>query len=146
MAKTKNQKHNSATIGFEQQIWDAACELWGHIPAADYRNMGLMVDRKHRDFSEEDITRLADTFTAFQNGTLEDVKGFCAVATTNQIAAQDYILTPGRYVGIEEGPVDDEPFDDKMKRLTTELGGMFAKSHVLEEEIKKNLVGIGFKI
>ena len=53
----------------------------------DARNMGHMVDRKHRDFSEEDITRLADTFTAFQNGTLEDVKGFCAVATTNQIAA-----------------------------------------------------------
>ena len=61
----------------------------------DARNMGHMVDRKHRDFSEEDIARLADTFTAFQNGTLEDVKGFCAVATTKQIAAQDYILTPG---------------------------------------------------
>ncbi len=114
----------------------------------DARNLGHMVDRKHCDFSEEDIVRLADTFTAFQNGTLEDVKGFCAVATTNQIAAQDYILTPppSRYVGIEEGPVDDEPFDDKMKRLITELGEMFAKSHELEEEIKKNLAGIGFKI
>lgn len=112
----------------------------------DVRNMGHMVDCKHRDFSEEDIARLADTFTAFQKGILEDVKGFCAVATTNQIADQDYILTPGRYVGIEEGPVDDEPFADKMTRLTTELGGMFAKSHELEEEIKKNLEGIGFKI
>ena len=60
----------------------------------DARNMGHMVDRKHRDFSEEDIARLADTFTAFQKGTLEDVKGFCAVDTTKQIAAQDYILTP----------------------------------------------------
>ena len=112
----------------------------------DARNMGHMVDRKHRDFSEEDIARLAETFTAFQNGSLEDVKGFCAVATTNQIAAQDYILTPGRYVGIEDGPVDDEPFADKMKRLTTELDGMFTKSHELEEEIKNNLAGIGFKI
>ena len=112
----------------------------------DVRNMGHMVDRKHRDFSEEDIARLADTFTVFQKGTLEDVKGFCAVATTKQIAAQDYILTPGRYVGIEEKEEDDEPFADKMKRLTTELGGMFAKSHELEEEIKKNLAGIGFKI
>ena len=112
----------------------------------DARNMSHMVDRKHRDFSEEDITRLSDTFTAFQNGTLEDVKGFCAVATTNQIAAQDYILTPGRYVGIEEKAEDDEPFADKMTRLTTELGGMFTKSHDLEEEIKKNLAGIGFKI
>ena len=108
--------------------------------------MGHMVDRKHRDFSEEDIARLADTFTAFQKGTLEDVKSFCAVATTTQIAAQDYILTPGRYVGIEEKAEDDEPFADKMTRLTNELGGMFAKSHELEEEIKKNLAEIGFKI
>ena len=112
----------------------------------DARNMGHMVDRKHRDFSEEDITRLADTFTAFQNGTLQDTKGFCAVATTDQIAAQDYILTPGRYVGIEEGPQDDEPFEAKMNRLTAELGTMFTKSHALEEQIKKNLEGIGFKI
>ena len=50
------------------------------------------------------------------------------------------------YVGIEEKAEDDEPFADKMNRLTTELGGMFAKSHELEEEIKKNLEGIGFKI
>lgn len=112
----------------------------------DARNMGHMVDRKHRDFSEEDIAKLADTFTAFQNGTLEDVKGFCAVTTTKQIAEQDYILTPGRYVGIEEKEEDDEPFADKMNRLTTELGGMFTKSHELEEEIKKNLEGIGFKV
>lgn len=112
----------------------------------DARNMGHMVDRKHRDFSEEAIARLADTFTAFQKGILEDVKGFCAVATTKQIVDQDYILTPDRYVGIEEKEEDDEPFADKMTRLTTELGGMFAKSHELEEEIKKNLEGIGFKI
>ena len=50
------------------------------------------------------------------------------------------------YVGIEEKEEDDEPFDDKMKRLTTELGGMFAKSHELEEQIKKNLGEIGYKI
>ena len=112
----------------------------------DARNMGHMVDRKHRDFSEEDINRLAQTFTDFQNGTLENQKGFCAIVSTEEIAKQDYILTPGRYVGIEEKEEDDEPFADKMTRLTTELGGMFAKSHELEEEIKKNLAGIGFKI
>lgn len=77
----------------------------------DARAMGHMVDRKHRDFSEEDIFRLADTFTAFQNGTLENLKGFCAAVTTEEIAKQDYILTPGRYVGIEEKEEDDEPFD-----------------------------------
>ena len=64
----------------------------------DARKMGHMVDRKHRDFSDEDIQKLADTFESFQNGTLEDVKGFCKVATLEDIAAQDYILTPGRYI------------------------------------------------
>lgn len=112
----------------------------------DARNMGHMVDRKHRDFSEEDINRLSQTFTDFQNGTLENQKGFCAVATTEEIAKQDYILTPGRYVGIEEKEEDAEPFDQKMTRLTTELGQMFEQSHKLEDEIKKNLEGIGWKI
>ena len=112
----------------------------------DARNMGHMVDRKHRDFSEEDIQKLADTFESFQNGTLENQKGFCAVADLQEIEKQDYILTPGRYVGIEEKEDDGEPFDEKMTRLTTELGQMFEKSHKLEEEIKKNLAGIGWKI
>ena len=105
-----------------------------------------MVDRKHRDFSDEDIHRLAQTFTDFQNGTLENQKGFCAVVSTADIAAQDYILTPGRYVGIEEKAADDEPFNQKMIRLTSELGQLFEKSHELEEQIKKNLGSIGWKI
>lgn len=112
----------------------------------DARKMGHMVDRKHRDFTDEDIKKLADTFSAFQNGTLEDVKGFCAVATTEDIAKQDYILTPGRYVGIEEQEDDGEPFEEKMARLTTELSGMFKKSHELENEIKKKLGAIGYEI
>ena len=65
----------------------------------DARNMGYMVNRKHRDFTDDDIQRLADTFSSFQDGTLEDVKGFCAVVDTKKIEEQDYILTPGRYVG-----------------------------------------------
>ena len=112
----------------------------------DARKMGYMVDRKHRDFTDEDIQKLADTFTAFQEGTLEEVKGFCAVATTKDIAAQDYILTPGRYVGIEEQEDDGEPFDEKMKRLTSELSEMFAKSHKLENEIREKLGAIGYDI
>lgn len=112
----------------------------------DARKMGYMVDRKHRDFTDADIQKIADTFEAFQNGTLEDVKGFCAVKTTEDIAAQDYILTPGRYVGIEEQPEDDEPFDEKMKRLTSELADMFKKSHELEEDIRKKLGAIGYEI
>ena len=112
----------------------------------DARKMGEMVDRKHRDFSDEDIKKLADTFDLFQKGKLEDVKGFCKVATTDEIAEQDYILTPGRYVGIEEQEDDGEPFDEKMKRLTAELSQMFKESHDLEKEIKKNLGAIGYEM
>ena len=112
----------------------------------DARKMGYMVDRKHRDFSDEDVEKLADTFESFQNGTLEEVKGFCAVATIQDIEKQDYILTPGRYVGIEEQAEDDEPFEEKMKRLTSELSQMFIKSHQLEEEIRKELGAIGYEV
>ena len=69
--------------------------------------------------------KLADTFEAFQEGTLEDVKGFCAVADLQAIEKQDFILTPGRYVGIEEVEDDGEPFEEKMTRLTSELSEMF---------------------
>ena len=112
----------------------------------DARKMGYMVDRKHRDFTEEDIQMLADTFEAFQNGTLEDMKGFCKVATTKEIAKQDYILTPGRYVGIEEQKDDGEPFEEKMDRLTSELSEMFQKSHELEDEIRRKLGAIGYEV
>lgn len=112
----------------------------------DARKMGELVDRKHRDFSEDDIARIADTFEAFQDGTLEDEKGFCAVVNTAEIAKQDYILTPGRYVGIEEQEDDGEPFEEKMERLTSELSEMFARSHELEAEIKERLGAIGFEI
>jgi len=91
-------------------------------------------------------TKKTISATAFQNGTLEDVKGFCATVKTEDIAKQDYILTPGRYVGIEEKEEGDEPFEDKMNRLTGELSQMFAKSHQLEEEIKKNLSSIGYMV
>ena len=112
----------------------------------DARKMGYMVDRKHRDFTFEDIKKLANTFESFQNGTLEEVKGFCTIATTEDIAKQDYILTPGRYVGIAEQEDDGELFDDKMKRLTSELSDMFKKSRELEDEIRKKLSAIGYEI
>ena len=106
----------------------------------DARKMGHMVDKKHRDFTDEDIQKLADTFEAFQEGTLEDVKGFCAVADLQAIE------TPGRYVGIEEVEDDGEPFEEKMARLTSELSEMFKKSHELEDEIRKKLGAIGYEV
>ena len=95
---------------------------------------------------DNDIKLLADTFEEFQNGTLEEKKGFCAIATIEDIAKQDYILTPGRYVGIAEQEDDGEPFEEKMARLTSELSDMFAKSHELEDEIRKKLEAIGYEI
>ena len=80
------------------------------------------------------------------DGSLENVKGFCAVVNTAEIEKQDYILTPGRYVGIEEQEDDGEPFEEKMDRLTSELSEMFSKNRELENEIRKKLGAIGYEI
>ena len=118
----------------------------GKVLFIDARNMGTMVTRAVRELMEPDIRKIADTFEAFRNGTLEDEAGYCAVKTLLDIKAQDYILTPGRYVGIAEQEDDGEPFAEKMQRLTSELSGLFAESHRLEDEIKKQLGNIGFEI
>ena len=112
----------------------------------DARNMGTMVSRKLREMTDEDIKKIANTVDNFESGTLENEKGFCAVADLKAIAKQDYILTPGRYVGIADVEEDSEPFDEKMARLTNELSKMFEQSHSLEEEIKKQLGSIGYNI
>ena len=126
----------------------------------DARKMGVMVSRKLRELTDgtkeeyknedgtlkNEIKKIADTYNAYVSGTLEDVKGFCAVATTEEIAKQDYILTPGRYVGIEEQQDDGEPFEEKMARLTSELSDLFVQSHKLEAEIKEKLGAIGYEI
>ena len=118
----------------------------GRVLFVDARNMGQMVTRAVRELDEEkDIKKIADTFDAYREGTLEDEAGFCAVKTLDDIAAQDYILTPGRYVGIAKQEDDGEPFAEKMQRLTAELSGLFSESHRLEEEIKKQLGSLGFK-
>ena len=118
----------------------------GKVVFIDARNMGTMVTRAVRELTQEDILRIAETFEAYRNGTLEDEAGFCAVKTLDDIAAQDYILTPGRYVGIAAQEDDGEPFDVKMLRLTTELAELFKESHRLEDEIRKQLGSIGFNV
>lgn len=112
----------------------------------DARNLGTMVSRKLRELTDDDIKKIAQTVDAFEAGTLQNEKGFCAVTELSEIAKQDYILTPGRYVGIAEQEEDAEPFDEKMNRLTGELSSLFEQSHTLEEEIKKQLGSIGYKI
>ena len=114
----------------------------------DARNMGTMVDRKLREFQEEDIAKIADTYHAWRNidGEYEDVQGFCKSADLEEVSKHDFILTPGRYVGIEEEEGDGIPFEEKMEELTKTLSEQFKRSSELEEEIKKNLHSIGFEV
>ena len=112
----------------------------------DARNMGTMVTRALRELMPEDIQKIAGTFADFRRGTLEDEAGYCAVKTISDIREQDFILTPGRYVGIAQQEEDAEPFEEKMERLTSELSELFVESHRLEDEIKKQLGSIGFEI
>lgn len=118
----------------------------GKVLFIDARKMGTMVNRKLREMTDDDIQKIVDTYNAYIEGTLEDTKGFCSVNDLQEIEKQDYILTPGRYVGIEDQEEDSEPFDEKMARLTGELAELFAKGHELEGEIRKNLARLGFEI
>jgi type I restriction enzyme M protein len=107
--------------------------------------MGTMTSRVHRELTTDDIDRIVSTYRAWEIGEgYEDLAGFCASATTADIAKHDYVLTPGRYVGAEEVEDDGEPFDDKMKRLTAQLAEQFAESSRLEQEIRNNLEGRGY--
>lgn len=110
-------------------------------------DMGTMVTRKLRELSEEDIMKTASTYHAYVNGNgYNDVAGFCKKASINSIKDNNYMLTPGRYVGIKEDEDDGEPFEDKMKRLTAELSEQMKKSAKLDVEIKKVLSEIGYEI
>lgn len=113
----------------------------------DARNLGTMVDRRHRELSEEDIKKISDTYHNYRNlnGQYEDIKGFCKAAKLEEVREHEYVLTPGRYVGIKEQEDDGIPFEEKMKALTSELGELFEKSRSLEDEIRKNLGGIGYE-
>lgn len=113
----------------------------------DGRNLGTMVDRRHRELSDEDVKKIADTYHNYRNidGNYEDVQGFCKAAKLEEVMEHEYVLTPGRYVGIEEQEDDGVPFEEKMEALTSELGELFEKSRSLEEEIRKNLGGIGYE-
>ncbi|QCX34696.1 SAM-dependent DNA methyltransferase [Caloramator sp. E03] len=114
----------------------------------DARKLGQLVDRRHRELIDEDIKRIAETYHNWRNkdGQYEDIKGFCRSVTIDEIREHEYILTPGRYVGIEEVEDDGIDFEEKMENLTSELSELFAKSRHLEEEIKKNLRGLGYEL
>jgi len=112
----------------------------------DARNLGYMKDRVLRDFTQEDIAKIADTFHAWQEDDgYEDEKGFCYSASLDDIKKHDFVLTPGRYVGAADMEEDSEPFTEKMTRLTAQLEAQFEESDRLEGEIKDNLAGLGYE-
>ena len=113
----------------------------------DARQLGELIDRRHRELSEDDINKIADTYHQWRNqdGKYEDIKGFCKSATLEEVKEHEYVLTPGRYVGIEEVEDDGVSFEEKMEDMTSELKKLFARSRQLEEEIRKNLGGIGYE-
>jgi len=116
----------------------------------DARKLGTLVDRVHRELTEDDIKKIVSTYRAWRGdkaaGQYEDIAGFCKSAKTEEIAGHGYVLTPGRYVGAEEVEADDEPFEEKMTRLVAELNKQFAESAELEAAIRKNLKGLGYGI
>ena len=109
----------------------------------DARKLASLVDRTHRDLSDDELARIARTYHAWRGekdaGSYEDTPGFCKSATLEEIASHGYVLTPGRYVGAEEAEDDDEPFDAKVKRLTIKLDEQFRESAQLEQAIRENL-------
>ena len=113
----------------------------------DARQLGEMIDRRHRELTEEDISKISETYHEWRNidGEYEDIKGFSKSAKIEDIREHEYVLTPGRYVGIEDIEDDGIPFDEKMESMTAELAELFAKSRHLEDEIRKNLGGIGYE-
>ena len=120
----------------------------GEILFIDARKLGHMVDKTHRDFSEEDIARIADTYHAWRGkdeGGYADVPGFCKSASLDEVNKHDGILTPGRYVGWEEPEEDDEPFEQKMERLVAQLHEQQAESAKLDARIADNMKTLGFR-
>ena len=119
-----------------------------HTLFIDARKLGTLIDRVHRELTDADMEKIAGTYHHWRgdNGATEyeDIAGFCKSATTAEIAAHGFVLTPGRYVGAEEVEDDGEPFEMKMTRLVAELKGQFEESAKLEQVIKANLKGLGY--
>jgi type I restriction enzyme M protein len=115
----------------------------------DARKLGVLIDRVHREITDDEIARIADTYHSWRGDKdckhkYEDIPGFCKAATIDEMRGHGHILTPGRYVGAEDVEEDDEPFDEKMKRLTTTLREQMKESAKLDKIITANLEAIGY--
>lgn len=118
----------------------------GEVLFIDARSRGQMVTRALRTLTEEDVADIAGAYNTWRSKTdyeqYEDVPGFCKVANLEEIAANDFVLTPGRYVGAAAAEEDGEPVSEKIARLSAELYAEFERGRELEAEIKKRLEGL----
>jgi type I restriction enzyme M protein len=113
----------------------------------DARNMGTLINRRTRELTDDDIRKIADTYHSWKkdDGSYEDIPGFCKSATLDEVRELDYVLTPGRYVGLPEED-DDFDFEERVRKLTTELKEQMAESAKLDERIKENLAKVGIEL
>ena len=116
----------------------------------DTRKMGRMVDRTHRELTDEEIARIARAYHTWRGekdaGEYQDVPGFCKSATLEEIRKHGHVLTPGRYVGAEAQEDDGEPFEEKMRRLTRILATQLEESAKLDAAIRANLALLGYRV
>ena len=118
----------------------------GEVLFIDTRKLGRMVDRTHRELTDDDIARIAGAYHAWRDGAdaYEDLAGFCKSASLDEVRRHGHVLTPGRYVGAEPQPDDGEPFEEKMQRLVEELQAQQAEGARLDAAIAENLKMLGF--
>ncbi len=119
----------------------------GEVLFIDARKLGRMVDRTHRELTDEDIARIAGAYQAWRDGSdvYEDIPGFCKGAQLEDVRRHSHVLTPGRYVGAEPQPDDGEPFEAKILRLVEELQVQQAEGARLDAAIADNLMALGFR-
>jgi len=122
----------------------------GHTLFIDARKMGTLVDRVHRELTEDDLQKITDTYHAWRGDKnckteYEDVKGFCKSVELPEIIEHGYVLTPGRFVGAEDIEDDGIDFEEKMKGLTSKLNEQVLQSDKLTKEIFKNLKVLGYE-
>jgi type I restriction enzyme M protein len=130
----------------------------GDVLFVDARKLGQLVDRTHRELTDEEVARIARTYHAWRGlpaeasaqagekdaGAYGDVPGFCKSAKIEEIRKHGHVLTPGRYVGAEALEDDGEPFEEKMKRLAATLREQMAEGRKLDTAIEANLKGLGY--
>ena len=120
----------------------------GEILFIDARKIGALISRKNKAFNDDDIKQIADVYHNWRNidCSYEDVQGFCKSATLAEVEANNFVLTPGRYVGTEEAEDDGISYDEKVTEISQNLKGYFEKSTALQERIKINLAKVGIEI